>query len=81
MIVFHEDRATLVLPPTNSVELAKNQLADLPVGGKTPLAAGLWLAYQTVERETRRYPELMPMLVILTDGAGNVSMGDSPPQV
>jgi magnesium chelatase subunit D len=80
MIVFQKDRATLVLPPTNSVELAKKQLVNLPVGGKTPLAAGLWLALQTIEREMRRYPELMPMMVILTDGAGNVSMGDRPPQ-
>ena len=80
MIVFQKDRATLVLPPTNSVELAKKQLVNLPVGGKTPLAAGLWLALQTIQREMRRYPELMPMMVILTDGAGNVSMGNNPPQ-
>lgn len=80
MIVFQKDRATLVLPPTNSVDLARKMLAGLPVGGKTPLAAGLWLARQTVEREMRRYPELRPLLVILTDGAGNVSMGDMPPQ-
>jgi len=80
MIVFQKDRATLVLPPTNSVDLARKMLVNLPVGGKTPLAAGLWLAQQTVEREVRRYPELRPLLVILTDGAGNVSMGDRPPQ-
>jgi magnesium chelatase subunit D len=80
MIVFQKDRATLVLPPTNSVELAKSMLSNLPVGGKTPLAAGLWLTQQTVQRELRRYPELMPLVVILTDGAGNVSMGELPPQ-
>ncbi|HHE71139.1 MAG TPA: VWA domain-containing protein [Chloroflexi bacterium] len=81
LVVFQKDRATLVLPPTNSVELAQKCLANLPVGGKTPLAAGLWLAYQTIMQEWRRHPELMPLLVILTDGAGNVSMGDQPPQV
>jgi magnesium chelatase subunit D len=80
MIVFQKDRATLVLPPTNSVELAKKQLVNLPIGGKTPLAAGLWLALETIQRELRRYPELMPMMVILTDGAGNVSLGNNPPQ-
>jgi magnesium chelatase subunit ChlD-like protein len=81
MIVFQKDRATLVLPPTNSVDLAKKMLVNLPVGGKTPLAAGLWLAYRTIQREVQRYPELVPLLVILTDGAGNVSMGDMPPQL
>jgi magnesium chelatase subunit D len=81
MIVFQKDRATVVLPPTNSVDLAKKMLVNMPVGGKTPLAAGLWLAQQTVEKEIRRYPELMPLLVILTDGAGNVSIGNLSPQV
>ena len=81
MIVFQKDRATLVLPPTNSVDLAEKRLVDLPVGGKTPLSAGLWLAHQTVQQELRRTPELIPLLVILTDGAGNVSMGEMPPQV
>jgi Mg-chelatase subunit ChlD len=81
MIVFQKDRATLVLPPTNSIDLAKKMLVNLPVGGKTPLAAGLWLAYETIQREVQRYPELVPLLVILTDGAGNVSMGEMPPQL
>jgi Mg-chelatase subunit ChlD len=81
MIVFQKDRATVVLPPTNSVDLAKKLLINLPVGGKTPLAAGLWLAHLTIQQEVRRYPELIPLFVILTDGAGNVSMGDLPPQI
>ncbi len=81
MIVFQKDRATLVLPPTNSVDLAKKMLSNLPVGGKTPLSAGLWLALFTVQQEMTRHPDLVPLLVILTDGAGNVSMGDYPPQL
>ena len=44
LIVFQKDRATLVLPPTNSVLLAQRALADIPVGGKTPLSAGLTMA-------------------------------------
>jgi magnesium chelatase subunit D len=81
MIVFQKDRSTLVLPPTNSVQLAKQRLADLPVGGKTPLSAGLWQALQTIQQEIRRSPDLRPLLILLTDGAGNVSMGDMPPQL
>ncbi|RMF46319.1 MAG: VWA domain-containing protein, partial [Anaerolineae bacterium] len=44
LIVFQKDRATLVLPPTNSVQLAQRALTNIPVGGKTPLSAGLYLA-------------------------------------
>jgi Mg-chelatase subunit ChlD len=81
LIVFQKNSATLILPPTSSVELAQKALGDIPVGGKTPLAAGLTLAYQVVMREKRLHPEVLPLLIILTDGAGNVSMGNLPPQV
>ncbi|MFZ4814850.1 MAG: vWA domain-containing protein [Phototrophicaceae bacterium] len=80
LVVFHKDRAYLVLPPTNSVLLAKQALADIPVGGKTPLSAGLWLSYETVKKERQLNPDVMPLIVLLTDGAGNVSIGDQAPQ-
>jgi magnesium chelatase subunit D len=74
LVVFQKDRATLVLPPTNSVILAKHALADIPVGGKTPLSAGLLLSYDTIMREKSSNPDVMPLMILLTDGAGNVSM-------
>lgn len=80
LIVFQKDRATLVLPPTHSVTLARKALADIPIGGKTPLAAGLQMAYEVLLREKSLHPEVLPLLVVLTDGAGNVSLGHLPPQ-
>lgn len=80
MAVFQKDRATLVLPPTNSVQLAQRALADIPVGGKTPLSAGLLLAYEVIEKERIVHPDVMPLIILLTDGAGNVSMSNLPPQ-
>ncbi len=80
LIVFQKDRATLVLPPTNSVQLAQRALADIPVGGKTPLSAGLKMAYEVLKREMMLHPDVMPLLLVLTDGAGNVSMGHQTPQ-
>ena len=44
LIVFNKNDANLVLPPTNSVQLARKALMDIAVGGKTPLSAGLYLA-------------------------------------
>lgn len=79
MISFQKDRAFLVLPPTSSVERAKNALQEIPVGGKTPLSAGLLLSLQVIERELNQNPEISPLLILLTDGAGNVSVtGTSP---
>lgn len=80
MVSFQRDKATLVLQPTSSVEMAKEALQDLPVGGKTPLSAGLLLSYQIIEREMRQNPELMPLMILLTDGAGNVSATGLPPR-
>ena len=81
LIVFQKDRATLVLPPTNSVTLAKTALTNIPVGGKTPLSAGLTLAYEIIKQEQVRHPDVMPMMILLTDGAGNVSITNQAPQV
>jgi Mg-chelatase subunit ChlD len=80
LVVFQKDEARLVLPFTSSVELAQQALRHLPVGGKTPLSAGLMMAYRVFRRELRLHPEAMPLLILLTDGAGNVALTDAPPQ-
>jgi len=80
LVVFQKDRALTVLPPTSSVQLAQKALADIPVGGKTPLSAGLQLALETFLQEKQLHPDVMPLMIVLTDGAGNVSMGNLPPQ-
>jgi magnesium chelatase subunit D len=76
MIVFRKDRAELVLPPTASVELAAKRLAVLPVGGKTPLAAGLLEAHNLVRRVGMRHPETRFLVVLITDGRGNQALSD-----
>jgi len=80
LVVFQKDRATLVLPPTNSVMLAQRALTDIPVGGKTPLSAGLHMTHQVLGRERILHPDVQPLVILLTDGAGNVSMSAMPPQ-
>jgi magnesium chelatase subunit D len=80
LIVFQKDRSTLILPPTSSVMLAQRALTDIPVGGKTPLSAGLLMAYEVLRQEQTIHPDVEPLLIVLTDGAGNVSIGTLPPQ-
>lgn len=79
LIVFQRQEARLVLELTNSVDRARRLLKEIPVGGKTPLSSGLWLAYRVLLREVRRRPDVRPLLILLTDGAANVSMGKMPP--
>jgi Mg-chelatase subunit ChlD len=81
MAVFQKNKATLVLPPTNSIQLAQRALADIPIGGKTPLSAGLLLAHEVIKKERLVHPDVNPLVILLTDGAGNVSMTELAPQV
>lgn len=80
LVVFQKNRATLILPPTNSTQLAKRALADIPVGGKTPLSAGLYMAHEVIHRERVLHPDVNPLIILLTDGAGNVAISSLPPQ-
>lgn len=68
LLTFRGTEATVVVPPTGSVQLAARRLADLPVGGRTPLAAGLEAVRQLVRREAWRDPARRPILVLVTDG-------------
>lgn len=80
LVSFQRDYATLLLPLTNSVELAQKQLRDMPTGGKTPLSRGMMLGYELLARAKRQDAEVLPLMVLLTDGQANVAMGDLPPQ-
>ena len=50
VIAFRGPQAELLLPPTDSVELAEQAMRSLPTGGRTPLAHALVLASETIRR-------------------------------
>jgi len=79
MVVFREEKAELVLPPTNSVELAQRQLSKLPTGGRTPLAHGLKLGLDTIKKHLRKEKYAVPLLVLVSDGRANVSPNGNDP--
>ncbi|NNG20851.1 VWA domain-containing protein [Naumannella sp. ID2617S] len=68
LITFRGAGATLALPPTSSVEIAARRLEELPHGGRTPVAEGLWCAAETLRLEKIRDPRRRPLLVVITDG-------------
>ena len=73
MIAFRRQRAEVLLPITRSVDLAQKCLAELPTGGKTPLADGLALALQILAKMNKHEQELEPILVLVTDGRANAA--------
>jgi len=74
MISFRRNNATLMLPPTSSVERAVKLLKELPVGGKTPLSHALIKAMDIVRIELIKDPALRPIIIIVTDGKANVPL-------
>ena len=80
MIAFRRDKAEVLLPITRSVDMAQKRLAQLPTGGKTPLADGLALSLQTLAMLNKRDSELEPILIVVTDGRANkVDAGEKDP--
>jgi len=79
MISFRGTSASLMLPPTNSVDLAQVHLAEMPTGGRTPLSAGLFKALEVIETERIKDRDVLPLVVLLSDGRGNVALGQDSP--
>ena len=71
LIAFRGREAEVLLPPSQSVELAKRSLDVLPTGGGTPLASAL-LSAQQLSEGARRTGINKTMVVLITDGRGNV---------
>jgi magnesium chelatase subunit D len=75
VISFRGTQAELLLFPTRSVDMAEQQLRDLPTGGRTPLAHALQTAFEVLGRNSgASRPE--PLLIVLSDGKANVPLNE-----
>lgn len=72
MVSMRGAKAEIVLPPTRSLARAKRNLATLPGGGGTPLAAGFRAANEMAISLERK--GLTPVIVIMSDGKANVNL-------
>lgn len=80
LITYNKNKAKLVLPPTNSIELAEQALKKIEAEGTTPLSDGLYQAYHLISREKLHNPAVMPLLLLITDGEANVSISYRSPR-
>jgi len=81
VVIFKNRTAEVVLRPTSSVSLARRRLEKLSVGGTTPLTHGLMAGYKVVKTELLRDQTIRPLLVLISDGRGNISMFKEEPLV
>lgn len=80
LVIFRDCSAELVLPPTNSIDLAQKLLRRLPAGGRTPLTHGLKLGFDVIRDYLRRKPKTIPLLILVSDGKGNVKLNGGDPR-
>jgi len=73
MIAFKNHSAELLLGITRSVELAGKKLTTLPTGGRTPLAAGLDMAYDIIKAAKIKDKDMLPVIVLVSDGRATYS--------
>ncbi|QSZ67219.1 putative cobaltochelatase [Methanofollis aquaemaris] len=71
LVAFKGTEADLLLPLSSSVDLARKRLEDLPTGGRTPLQAGLSKGLEALINERRKNGEVIPMMVLISDGRAN----------
>ena len=76
VLAFRGKTAELLLPPTRSLARAKRSLAGLPGGGGTPLATAIDAARELAGQISRRGETVV--MVMLTDGRGNIARDGSP---
>jgi Mg-chelatase subunit ChlD len=79
LVVFSGRTARVALSPTVSVDLAESRLQRLTVGGTTPLTHGLLAGLKLIRTERLRDQHVFPLLVLISDGRGNISLfGEEP---
>ncbi|MHB1533958.1 MAG: VWA domain-containing protein, partial [Acidimicrobiales bacterium] len=78
LVAFRGENAEVLLRPTGSVEVARARLAELPTGGRTPLAAGITTAAALAAGGARSTTH-RPVLVVVTDGRATWAPGGTDP--
>jgi magnesium chelatase subunit D len=73
IITFRHTAAEVIQPLTYNIRDAADGIERLPVGGRTPLAAGLELGIRLLSQEKRKNAAVLPVLLLFSDGHPNVS--------
>ncbi len=79
LVTFGGDGATVALRPTGSVEVARARLAELPTGGRTPLAEGIATALAVAEGSSGAAGSLRPLMVVISDGRATAAQSGKDP--
>ena len=79
LITFRAKGAQLILPLTSDIATAQERLKKIEIGGKTPLAEGLKKGLETISAEMMKNHLTKPLMILVSDGRGNVSLSGKSP--
>lgn len=66
--------AVVVQHPITNLRVVANKLVSMHVSGLTPLAAGMYKAWEVLKEAKRRNSSTIPVMVIVSDGSANVPL-------
>lgn len=79
LVAFRKKEAETLLNITRSVDMAEKCLKTLPTGGKTPLSAGLLKGYEMIKTGQKKEPDMLPVIVLVSDGRTNAAINGGDP--
>ena len=74
LIVFKGKDAVVLQQPTTNLNMAVGRLRNVETSDFTPMATGLLRAWRLLRLEKQRNKDVIPMLIIVSDGIANVSL-------
>lgn len=74
IVALKDTGAVIVQHPITNLRVVAKKLTDLRVSGFTPLASGMFKAWEVLKEAKRRDPSTIPVMVVITDGSANVPL-------
>jgi len=74
LIVFKGKDAVVLQQPTTNLDMAVDKLRKVEASDFTPMATGLLKAWRLLRLEKQRNKDVVPMLIVMSDGIANVAL-------
>jgi magnesium chelatase subunit D len=74
LVALKDLSAVVVQHPVTNLRVVANKLVGMHVSGFTPLATGMYKAWEVLKEARRRDASTVPVMVIITDGSANVPL-------
>ena len=74
LVVFKGKDAVVLQQPTTNLDMAVDKLRKVEASDFTPMATGLLKAWRLLRLEKQRNKDVIPILIVMSDGIANVAL-------